>query len=147
MTLYEDVHPLEGGGFRLKFRRDRRPGMKIESPFVFYPRYLGKSLVKVWRYWRYWRKCKAILNEVLTAPDRYSYSDLAIEKPDAREFEDLELYRETRGGGDAVRRKQREDTIREVRSCNEAPKAAGGGCRQRLICSKGSNLAMRYGTP
>jgi Radical SAM superfamily len=113
MTLYEDVHPLEGGGFRRKFRRDRRPGMKIESPFVFYPRYLGESLVKVWRYWRYWRKCKAILNEVLTAPDRYSYTDLAIEKPDAREFENLELYRETRGGGDAVRRKQREDTIRE----------------------------------
>src|SRR5580704_6878810 len=113
MTLYEDVHPLEGGGFRRKFRRDRRPGMKIENPFIFYPRYVGESLVKVWRYWRYWRKCKAILNEVLTAPDRYSYTDLAIEKPDAREFENLELYRETRGGGDAIRRKQREDTIRE----------------------------------
>ncbi|MBV8763814.1 MAG: radical SAM protein [Hyphomicrobiales bacterium] len=113
MTLYEDVHPLEGGGFRLKFRRDRRHGMKIESPFVFYPRYFGETLAKVWRYWRFWRKCKAILDEVLAAPDRYSYTDLAIAKPDAHEFEDLELYRETRGGGDAVRRKQREDSIRQ----------------------------------
>jgi hypothetical protein len=37
MPEYEGVHPLEGGIFRLKFRRDRRHGMKRESPFVFYP--------------------------------------------------------------------------------------------------------------
>ena len=33
MVLYEAVHPLEGGAFRLKFRRDRRHGMKLESRF------------------------------------------------------------------------------------------------------------------
>src|SRR6201994_4385062 len=32
MTLYEGVHPLEGGAFRLKFRRDRRSGMQLEHP-------------------------------------------------------------------------------------------------------------------
>src|SRR5205807_1985764 len=32
---FEGVHPLEGGAFRLKFRRDRRSGMKIENPLVF----------------------------------------------------------------------------------------------------------------
>ena len=42
MILFEAVHPLEGGAFRLKFRRDRRHGMRIESPFVFYPRYLAR---------------------------------------------------------------------------------------------------------
>ena len=36
---YEGVHPLEGGVFRLKFRRDRRAGLPRESPLVFYPRY------------------------------------------------------------------------------------------------------------
>ena len=30
----EGVHPLEGGAFRLKFRRDRRSGMKLENPLL-----------------------------------------------------------------------------------------------------------------
>ena len=32
MILFEGVHPLEGGAFRLKFRRDRRFGENIENP-------------------------------------------------------------------------------------------------------------------
>ncbi|SEF02138.1 Radical SAM superfamily enzyme YgiQ, UPF0313 family [Rhizobiales bacterium GAS188] len=112
MTLYEDVHPLEGGGLRLKFRRDRRHGMPIESPLVFYPRYFGETLVKAWRYWRYYRQCMGTLKEVLAAPDRYSYTDLAIEKPDMQEFERLGLYHETRGGEEAVQRKRRDDANR-----------------------------------
>ena len=32
MILYEGVHPLEGGAFRLKFRRDRRHGLQREKP-------------------------------------------------------------------------------------------------------------------
>jgi hypothetical protein len=43
MPEYEGVHPLEGGIFRLKFRRDRRHGMKRESPFVFYPAYVWET--------------------------------------------------------------------------------------------------------
>jgi hypothetical protein len=112
MTLYEDVHPLEGGGLRLKFRRDRRHGLPIESAFVFYPRYLGETIGKLWGYWRYYRQCSAILKEVLAAPDRYGYTDLAIEKPDAQEFERLDLYHETRGAADAIRRKLHEDAVR-----------------------------------
>ena len=107
MTLYEDVHPLEGGGLRLKFRRDRRRGMPIESPFAFYPRYLGGTLVKAWRYWRFYRQCMATLKQVLAAPDRHAYMDLAIAKPDSEEFERLDLYHETRGGAEAVRRERR----------------------------------------
>ena len=40
MTL-EGIHPLEGGYLRRKYRRDRRPGLPIESPLIFYPRYLA----------------------------------------------------------------------------------------------------------
>ncbi len=36
----ERMHPLEGGLFRLKFRRDRRSHMPLEAPAVFYSRYL-----------------------------------------------------------------------------------------------------------
>ena len=41
MIDHEGVHPLEGGAFRLKYRRDRRSGLPLESPLVFYPRYWG----------------------------------------------------------------------------------------------------------
>jgi radical SAM superfamily enzyme YgiQ (UPF0313 family) len=35
----ENVHPLQGGLLRRKYRRDRRPGMPIESIWSFYPKY------------------------------------------------------------------------------------------------------------
>ena len=35
----EKIHPLEGDFFWLKLREDRRPTLRIESPFLFYPRY------------------------------------------------------------------------------------------------------------
>ena len=50
MILFEGVHPLEGGAFRLKFRRDRRFGANIENPLIFYPRYGWETLKKVWGY-------------------------------------------------------------------------------------------------
>ena len=40
----EGVHPLEGGWLRRKYRKDRRPGLPIESPFVFYPRYAWETV-------------------------------------------------------------------------------------------------------
>ena len=70
MVLYEAVHPLEGGAFRLKFRRDRRHGMKLESRFVFYPRYGAEIVVKAWRYLRVYREAMRSLKQVMAAPDR-----------------------------------------------------------------------------
>ena len=87
MILFEGVHPLEGGAFRLKFRRDRRSGMPRENPFVFYPRYALETARKLRGYWRIYRQFKAILNEALAAPDRWSYSDIAIAPPRQDEFE------------------------------------------------------------
>ncbi len=46
MDRYEHVHPLEGGALRLKYRRDRRHGMKRENPLVFYPRYWAETAKK-----------------------------------------------------------------------------------------------------
>ncbi|MBI4597136.1 MAG: radical SAM protein [Candidatus Omnitrophica bacterium] len=46
----EQVHPLEGGLFRLKYRTDRRPGMPLERPLTFYGRYLWDTLSKLGRF-------------------------------------------------------------------------------------------------
>src|SRR5262249_11676952 len=112
MILFEGVHPLEGGAFRLKFRGDRRHGFKIESPFVFYPRYLGEILAKAWRYWKVYRRAKKTPDEGLAGPDRWTYSDLAIAPPEQDEFDALDLYHATRGGEAALARKRRDDAIR-----------------------------------
>jgi Radical SAM superfamily len=112
MTMFESVHPLEGGAFRRKSRRDRRHGQKLESPIVFYPRYLGESTVKLLRYWSVYRRCKTILKEVLAAPDQSTYTDVSITPPREEEFDSLDLYNATSGGTAALARKRRDDVLR-----------------------------------
>jgi hypothetical protein len=112
MILFEGVHPLEGGAFRLKFRRDRRHGMPVESPFIFYPRYGLEILRKVKSYLGVYLQTKKMRDEVLAAPDRWTYTDLAIAPPQADEFDALDLYHVTSGGEAALARKRRGDAIR-----------------------------------
>jgi hypothetical protein len=112
MILFEAVHPLEGGAFRLKFRRDRRFGMRRESRFVFYPRYGAEIVVKAWRYLMVYRDAMRTLKQVLSAPDRWTYSDLAIAPPRDDELDTLDLYQVTSGGEAAVARQRRDDVAR-----------------------------------
>jgi hypothetical protein len=42
----ENVDPLQGGYLRRKYRKDRRPTLPVESPLIFYPRYLVDLLRK-----------------------------------------------------------------------------------------------------
>ena len=44
--LIERVHPVEAGYFRRRVRTERRPGMPIESPLVFYPKYWALTAVR-----------------------------------------------------------------------------------------------------
>jgi len=112
MILFESVHPLEGGAFRLKFRRDRRFGMPIESRFVFYPRYAAEIVLKACRYLAVYRDAMRTLRQVLAAPDRWTYSDLAIAPPQDDELDTLDLYHVTSGGEAAVVRARRDDQAR-----------------------------------
>jgi hypothetical protein len=112
MTLFEGVHPLEGGALRLKFRRDRRSSLPMENPLVFYARYWGGTALKFFQYARVYLRCKAMLDRALKAPDRWIYSDLAIAPPKADEFDALDLYHATTGGEAALKRKYRDDAIR-----------------------------------
>ena len=42
----EKVHPLQGGYLRRKSRKDRRPGLPLENPLIFYPRYAFELVSK-----------------------------------------------------------------------------------------------------
>ena len=59
MTMFEDVHPLEGGAFRRKSRRDRRYGLPIESA--------SRVLSQISR--RDWREGLALLVGVSTGQE------------------------------------------------------------------------------
>jgi hypothetical protein len=123
MIAFEGVHPLEGGALRQKFRRDRRHGLPRDNPFLFYPRYLGETVVKMWRYWSVYKRFKSVLDEALTAPDRWTYTDLAIAPPQADEFEALDLYHATSGGEAALARMRRDDAIRAGGPAVQQPQA------------------------
>jgi hypothetical protein len=111
--ILEGVHPLEGGAFRLKCRRDRRPSMKRENPLVFYPRMLIETAVKAHGYLTIFWQFRSMLKQAVNAPDRWTYSDVAITPPQADEFEALSLYHQTTGGEQALARKRRDDAIRD----------------------------------
>jgi Radical SAM superfamily len=112
ISTFEGVHPLEGGAWRQKHRRDRRSGLPLENPLLFYPRLFRETVAKAWCYWSAYKRSKVILDEVMAAPDRWNYSDLAIAPPQSDEFEALDLYHATNGGEAAVARKRRADAIR-----------------------------------
>jgi radical SAM superfamily enzyme YgiQ (UPF0313 family) len=96
----EDVHPLESGVFRRKYRLDRRPGMPIESPLSFYPRHAWEVLSKHVRlaalYWRYWRILKRVER------DTVSYDDVAMMPVQEDEFDELEIFTVTQAARSAV---------------------------------------------
>jgi len=117
---FEGVHPLESGAIRMKYRRDRRHGLPLENPFVFYARLAREACQKIWGYASLYLQSQRILNEVMAAPDRADYSDLAI-APQQNELEVLDLYHATRGGEAALARKRRED---EIRVATKAPHGA-----------------------
>lgn len=118
MIRFEGVHPLEGGAFRLRFRRDRRHGMPIEGRLGFYGRYAAEILRKAWGYWGVWREARGILREVMRDPGRLAYRDLATTPPSEAEFESLDLYQATSGGQGALVR---------MRRLQKAPAAAAAG--------------------
>jgi hypothetical protein len=107
MIRFEGVHPLEGGALRLKFRRDRRHGMPVESRLRFYPRYAWETVRKAWGYLGVYLEARKIYREVMKDPARMEYRDLAITPPGEDEFEALDLYRQTAGGAAALERMRR----------------------------------------
>ncbi len=71
------IHPIDGGLMRRRYRRDRRPGLPLENPFVFYPRHFATALytyVRIHlRAWRLWRKYRQIVSD----PHSLKYADAA----------------------------------------------------------------------
>ena len=131
VSSFEHVHPLEGGALRMKHRRDRRYGLPLENRFIFYPRYFAETTLKAWHYWRTYKQYKAMFDGAMSAPDRSTYTDLAIARQE-NELDNLELYHATDGGEAAVSRKRRDDAIRLSNSASTSEHCGSRRLNERL---------------
>ncbi len=120
---FEGVHPLEAGIVRIKSRRDRRPGLRRQNPLTFYPRVYGGELLKLARALPIFLRFDRMRREAEKSPDRLAYTDLAIAPPQANEYETLDLYLATAGGGAALARKRGDDARRALARPSRSEKA------------------------
>ena len=74
--MQEKVHPLQGGFFRRKVRTQRRPGLSIENPLVFYPRRLAEIITTHVRLVRYYMFLHGLRKKV--ERDTALYTDRAL---------------------------------------------------------------------
>ncbi|HEY3138437.1 MAG TPA: radical SAM protein [Blastocatellia bacterium] len=88
----EKIHPLEGGFVRLKFRRDRRSGLPLESPLLFYPKYFARTVRNQIRWISLYMRIRLVYLKIKRDPRRFEYMDLALEPVADDEIETRELF-------------------------------------------------------
>jgi len=120
----EKLHPLQTGAFRLKFRRDRRPGLPIEPVWRFYPKYLAEIVSKHVQYAKLWieldRMCRRARREQRVNP----YTDLALTPLSEDDSETLEMFTQTEAARHEVARRRKLDGV-PAAAAKSAPAPAG----------------------
>ena len=101
-TAMENVHPLQGGIFRLKFRRDRRPTFPIEPVWTFYPRYLWDTAGKLVRVARAARHLYGLAKTIKADPRKKAYMDQALAPAVEDDLDSLELFNQNDAARNAV---------------------------------------------
>jgi radical SAM superfamily enzyme YgiQ (UPF0313 family) len=89
---FEKIHPLEGGFFRLKFRRDRRPGLPIVPAWQFYPHYFADSIAKLGRWAALYLRLHRVYTRIKHDAHRLDYSDVALTPVTDDDIENLDLF-------------------------------------------------------
>ena len=89
----EGLHPLEGGLFRRKRRRERRPGLPLEGRWAFYSREIWAMVSKhvhfVRIYWGYRRILRRVERDAATQ------ADVAMTPVRPSDFDQLEIFTAT----------------------------------------------------
>ena len=102
----EKVHPLQGGYLRRRVRRDRRPGMALENPLVFYPRLVATHIVNHIRVGGLALRLWKLRRELRHDPNARTYTDLALTTPTDADLDDLEMFNNSdssRAAGDKAK--------------------------------------------
>jgi radical SAM superfamily enzyme YgiQ (UPF0313 family) len=89
----DDVHPLEIGYFRLKYRRDRRPERGIEPVWRFYSKLIAETIAKQGKLALMVARMTLIYRRVTRDARRHDYMDAALAPVTEAELETGELFR------------------------------------------------------
>jgi radical SAM superfamily enzyme YgiQ (UPF0313 family) len=89
----EGIHPLEGGFLRMKYRRDRRSGLRRESPFIFYPKFVIELIWKQVKWAHLYLRLYRTYAQLREDPQRAEYLDLAITPVTDDEIETREMFK------------------------------------------------------
>jgi hypothetical protein len=109
----EKIHPLEGGYLRRKVRTDRRPGMAVESPLTFYPRYAGDLVMKHVRLGRMVLRMAKVRRAIKRDPEARRYMDTALTPVTEGELDELEMF-QTSEGAKAASDKAKKEHARQA---------------------------------
>src|SRR5271166_1166300 len=90
--LQENVHPLQGGYFRRKLRRERRAGLPRENPLVFFVRRVREVLATHTRLAHFYLYLHRIRRRV--ERDSRPYTDAALAPIDGRAWNTSQSRRE-----------------------------------------------------
>jgi hypothetical protein len=112
MIAIEDVHPLQGGVFRRKYRKDRRPTLPVENPLVFYSRYAMEIVVKTVRLAKLALAFDRARRRVEADPQATTYRDLALTPVTVAEVDELAIFNATESGRQAVDKVRRQQALR-----------------------------------
>jgi hypothetical protein len=87
----EGVHPLQFGFVRRKMRTQRRHGMPVVNPLVFYPWRFVDFLTVGYKWWRLVRRYRGIMKRIVADPNAQDYFDEALQpvRTTARNFVDI----------------------------------------------------------
>jgi hypothetical protein len=69
---------VESGYLRIRRRNERRSGMKIQSPVIFYPWHWCKMAKGFLTYGTTLLRLRAIMRRIEADPNRFAYRDAAI---------------------------------------------------------------------
>jgi hypothetical protein len=104
----EKLHPLQGGYLRRKVRSDRRPGLPIENPLIFYLKYWLGVVGKHFAIARIVLRMAAVRRAIKRDPNAGAYLDQALTPVSDAELDDLDLFNATpaaRAAGDKAKRR------------------------------------------
>jgi radical SAM superfamily enzyme YgiQ (UPF0313 family) len=98
----ENVHPLQSGILRLMHPSERRWGLPRESVWLFYPRYVWQTLVKMARIARTALWVLSVKRRILRDPDYRNYTDRALTPGQDDDELELDLLTKTTGARAAI---------------------------------------------
>jgi hypothetical protein len=103
----EELHPLQWGIFRVKYRKDRRSSFPLEAPLPFYANYLQETARKAVQLVRRWRHLKRIVAKIEADPHAKLYMDAALTPVAEEDAEHMDLYTQSAGVRAAVQHERR----------------------------------------